>query len=164
MVRAACSHNAGHAERDRAGPVPGQGPAEPGTAHAVDSRAAAVVPSPPVGFGKLIGRPSRAAMPVAAPAICLVAALAVAGCGGGASTSQTSEAAHVFARNCSACHSLIGNESRHRQGGDLVGYRLSRQQLLEFTREMPTRRPLTSAQLHLVVEYVLGLQQRGRAR
>jgi mono/diheme cytochrome c family protein len=106
-------------------------------------------------------------MPVVVPAIGLVAALAVAGCGGGgggASISQTSEAAHVFARNCSACHSLIGNESRHRQGGDLVGYRLSRQQLLEFTREMPTRRPLTSAQLQLVVEYVLGFQQRGRAR
>jgi mono/diheme cytochrome c family protein len=106
-------------------------------------------------------------MPVVVPAIGLVAALAVAGCGGGgggASISQTSEAAHVFARNCSACHSLIGNESRHRQGGDLVGYRLSRQQLLEFTREMPTRRPLTSAQLQLVVEYVRGFQQRGRAR
>jgi mono/diheme cytochrome c family protein len=106
-------------------------------------------------------------MPFVVPAIGLVAALAVAGCGGGgggASISQTSEAAHVFARNCSACHSLIGNESRHRQGGDLVGYRLSRQQLLEFTREMPTRRPLTSAQLQLVVEYVLGFQQRGRAR
>jgi mono/diheme cytochrome c family protein len=117
-----------------------------------------------VGFGKLIGRPSRAAMPVTVPAIGLVAALAVVGCGGGASISQTSEAAEVFARNCSACHSLIGNESRHRQGGDLVGYRLSRQQLLEFTREMPTRRPLTSAQLQLVVDYVLGFQQRGRVR
>jgi mono/diheme cytochrome c family protein len=103
-------------------------------------------------------------MPVAVPAIGLMAALAVAGCGGGGGISQTSEAAHVFARNCSACHSLIGNESRHRQGGDLVGYRLSRRQLLEFTREMPTRRPLTSAQLQLVVEYVLGFQQRGRAR
>lgn len=104
-------------------------------------------------------------MAVAVPAaIGLVAALAVVGCGGGARISQTSEAADVFARNCSACHSLIGNESRHRQGGDLVGYRLSRQQLLEFTREMPTRRPLTSAQLQLVVEYVLDFQQRGRSR
>ena len=69
-------------------------------------------------------------------------------CGGGlhgiGGSSQTREsAAAVFARNCSLCHSLIGNESRDRQGGDLVGYRLSRQQLLEFTREMPTRRPLT---------------------
>ena len=70
----------------------------------------------------------------------------------------------MFARNCSACHSLIGNESRHRQGGDLVGYRLSRQQLLEFTREMPARRPLTPSQLKGVVDYVLAFQQRGRAR
>jgi hypothetical protein len=57
---------------------------------------------------------------------------AVAGCGGGGggggSLSQTREAAAVFVRNCSACHSLIGNESRHRQGGDLVGYRLSRRE------------------------------------
>ena len=91
-------------------------------------------------------------------------AVAVAGCGGGGSSSQTREAAAVFARNCSACHSLIGNESRHRQGGDLVGYRLSRRELLEFTREMPTRRPLTSSQLERVVDYVLAFQRRGRAR
>jgi mono/diheme cytochrome c family protein len=95
--------------------------------------------------------------------VLLATSVAVAGCGGGGSASQTGEAA-VFARNCSACHSLIGNESRHRQGGDLVGYRLSRQQLLEFTREMPTRRPLTSSQLEGVVDYVLALQHRGRAR
>ena len=95
--------------------------------------------------------------------VLLAISVAVAGCGGGGSLSQSREAA-VFARNCSACHSLIGNESRHRQGGDLVGYRLSRQQLLEFTREMPTRRPLTSSQLEAVVDYVLAIQQRGRAR
>jgi mono/diheme cytochrome c family protein len=102
-------------------------------------------------------------MTVAVRSVGLVAALSVVGCGGGESISQTSEAAAVFARHCSACHSLIGNESRHRQGGDLVGYRLSRQQLLEFTREMPTRRPLTSAQLEAVVDYVLKIQQRGSA-
>ena len=90
--------------------------------------------------------------------------VAVAGCGGGGSISQSREAAAVFARNCSACHSLIGNESRHRQGGDLVGYRLSRQELLEFTREMPTRRRPTASQLEAVVDYVLAIQQRGRAR
>jgi len=93
-------------------------------------------------------------------------AVALAGCGGGSggSLSQTRVAAAVFAKNCSACHSLIGNESRHRQGGDLVGYRLSRRELLEFTREMPTRRPLTASQLQLVVDYVLEIEQRGRAR
>jgi len=91
-------------------------------------------------------------------------ALAMVGCGGGGGLSQTREAAAVFARNCSGCHSLIGNESRHRQGGDLVGYRLSRQELLEFAREMPTRRPLTSSELQLVVDYVLEFQRRGGAR
>ena len=95
--------------------------------------------------------------------VVLATSVAVAGCGGAGSLSHTQEGAAVFARNCSPCHSLIGNESRHRQGGDLVGYRLSRQELLEFTREMPTRGPLTSSQLEMVVDYVLKIQQRGRA-
>ena len=96
--------------------------------------------------------------------VLVATSVAVAGCGGGGSLSQSREAAAVFVSNCSACHSLIGNESRHRQGGDLVGYRLSRQELLEFTREMPTRRPLTSSQLETVVDYVLAFQRRGRVR
>jgi mono/diheme cytochrome c family protein len=95
--------------------------------------------------------------------VLLATSVALAGCGGGGSSPQTREAA-VFAGNCSACHSLIGNESRHTQGGDLVGYRLSRRELLEFTREMPTRRPLTSSQLDGVVDYVLKIQERGRTR
>ena len=107
-------------------------------------------------------RASGAAMPVVVGAV--GGARAVAGCGGGGSLSQTPEAAAVFAGSCSARHSPIGNESRHRQGGDLVGYRLSRQKLLEFTREMPARRPLTSSQLQRVVDYVLAFQRRGHAR
>jgi mono/diheme cytochrome c family protein len=66
----------------------------------------------------------------------------------------------VFAAKCAACHSLIGNESRHRVGGDLLGYRISRRQLTEFTREMPVRKPLTRAELSAVVDYVFSLQQR----
>lgn len=77
--------------------------------------------------------------------------------------SQSKKAAALFARDCGACHSLIGNESGHREGGDLVGYRLSRGELLEFTREMPTRRPLTSSQRIMVVDYVLEIEQHGRA-
>jgi mono/diheme cytochrome c family protein len=60
----------------------------------------------------------------------------------------------LFAEDCSACHSLIGNESLHRQGGDLLGYRFSRRDLLEFTREMPVRHPLNPAQLAAIVGYV----------
>jgi len=94
----------------------------------------------------------------------VVTSVAATGCGNGGGLSQTRQAAALFARDCSACHSVIGNESRHRQGGDLVGYRFSRRELLEFSREMPTRRPLTSAQLNMVVEYVLDIEQRRRAR
>jgi mono/diheme cytochrome c family protein len=95
----------------------------------------------------------------------LAASVVVAGCagGGGGSLSRNRTGAALFARDCSACHSLIGNESRHRQGGDLVGYRLSRSALMEFTREMPTRRPLTTSQLNLLVDYVLEIERRGRA-
>jgi mono/diheme cytochrome c family protein len=68
----------------------------------------------------------------------------------------------VFARNCGGCHTLIGNESRHRQGGDLAGFSLSRATLLQFTREMPTRRRLSPAELQSVVDYVFAVEQRGR--
>ena len=66
----------------------------------------------------------------------------------------------MFAAKCAACHSLIGNESRRRVGGDLLGYRISRRQLTEFTREMPVRKPLTAAELSAVVDYVFSLEQR----
>jgi mono/diheme cytochrome c family protein len=60
----------------------------------------------------------------------------------------------LFAEDCSACHSLVGNESLHRQGGDLLGYRFSRRDLLEFTREMPVRHQLSRVQLAAIVDYV----------
>jgi cytochrome c1 len=92
------------------------------------------------------------------PGIALIAvACGIAGCG--ATASQPS-GAQVFAEKCAACHSVIGNESRHRVGGDLLGYRISRQQLTEFTREMPVRKPLTHAELSAVVDYLYSLQQR----
>jgi mono/diheme cytochrome c family protein len=94
--------------------------------------------------------------------VLLAAVAGLTGCGGGG-LSQTRKAQALFASNCNACHSLIGNESRHRQGGDLVGYLLTRSQLLEFTREMPTRRPLTSSELNTLVDYVLELEQHRRA-
>jgi mono/diheme cytochrome c family protein len=72
--------------------------------------------------------------------------------------------AEVFARECAVCHSVIGNESLHRQGGDLLGYRMTRRQLVEFTREMPVRHPLAPAQLAAVVDYVFALQQHGPSR
>jgi hypothetical protein len=68
----------------------------------------------------------------------------------------------VFAHDCSACHSLIGNETKHKDGGDLVGYHLTRDQLALITRTMPTR-PLSAAELQAVVGYVLRAQQQGRS-
>jgi hypothetical protein len=84
---------------------------------------------------------------------------AVAGCGSSRAGSDAS-GARVFARDCTMCHSVIGNESLHRQGGDLLGYRMTRRQLQEFTREMPVPRRLTATELNAVVEYVLALQER----
>jgi len=93
--------------------------------------------------------------------VLLAAVAGLTGCGGrdGGTLSQTSTAQALFASNCNACHSLIGNESRHRQGEDLLGYRLTRSQLLEFAREMPTRTPLTSWELNTLVDYVLEIEQ-----
>jgi mono/diheme cytochrome c family protein len=108
----------------------------------------------------------------------LAAGLACAACGSSAPTSSTRPAAttgsaiglpstppsggkQIFAHDCQACHSLIGNESLRKQGGDLIGIRLTYNQLLSFTRVMPTP-PLTAKQLEAVVDYVLRADQRGR--
>jgi mono/diheme cytochrome c family protein len=97
--------------------------------------------------------------------VLLAVVAGLTGCSGeaGGTMSQTRTPQALFASNCGACHSLIGNESRRRQGGDLVGYRLTRSQLLEFTQEMPTRRPLTSSELNTLVDYVLEIEQHRRA-
>ena len=77
-------------------------------------------------------------------------------------TATASSGKEIFAHDCQACHSLIGNESLRKQGGDLLGIRLTSAQLLSFTRVMPTP-PLTAKQLQAVVDYVLRTQQRGRS-
>ena len=99
---------------------------------------------------------------VAAVLAALSVTSALTACGDTTSSNGEASGATVFAKDCSACHSLIGNESLHRQGGDLEGYRISRRDLLEFTREMPTPGRLTSQQLMAVVAYVLAAEQRRR--
>lgn len=79
----------------------------------------------------------------------------LAGCGG---AKHVEPGATLFAHNCSLCHSLIGNESLRRQGGDLLRDRLSRPILLQFAREMPVRRPLSEKQLAQVVDYIRQVQ------
>lgn len=87
--------------------------------------------------------------------VLVVASVALTGCDS-ASRLRPASGKALFAESCSACHSLIGNESLRRQGGDLLGYRFNRQDLLEFAREMPVRRPLRLAQLEAIVDYVFG--------
>ena len=71
----------------------------------------------------------------------------------------SSTGAVLFAHNCARCHSLIGNESQRKQGGDLVPYRMTRQQLALMTRTMPTR-PLSDAEVRAIVAYVYAAQRR----
>jgi mono/diheme cytochrome c family protein len=67
----------------------------------------------------------------------------------------------VFASACGSCHTLTGVDSPSHQGGDLLHVRLTRAQMLQFTREMPVRHPLTPAELSAVTSYVLSAQRRG---
>jgi mono/diheme cytochrome c family protein len=87
--------------------------------------------------------------------------MALLGCGSTSGPRPASGRA-LFAEDCSACHSLIGNESLHRQGGDLLGYRFSRRDLLEFAREMPVRRPLSPVQLAAIVDYMSAKERSAR--
>jgi mono/diheme cytochrome c family protein len=90
----------------------------------------------------------------------VLAALALAGCGATASPGPSGRA--VFARACSACHSLTGHEDPRRQGGDLLGFHFGRVALVQFTREMPVRRRLSESGVQAVVSYVMAVQRRGR--
>lgn len=93
------------------------------------------------------------------PVMLLLVAVSLAGCGGSRRRAPAG-AAELFRAQCSSCHTLSGHESARRQGGDLLGYRMTRAQLLQFIREMPTPRPLTPAQQHHLADYVLALQRR----
>jgi mono/diheme cytochrome c family protein len=88
----------------------------------------------------------------------LVVGGALAGCG---SSSRPKTGAALFSEECSACHSLVGRQSPRLQGGDLLGYRFSREAMLEFAREMPVRRALDAAELRAVVNYVIDAERRG---
>ena len=88
--------------------------------------------------------------------------LALAGCGSSAPGTPSGLGAAVFAQNCGACHSLVGNESEHKQGGDLAGYRIDSSTMAQFAGEMPVRRRLTAAELAAVVGYVESAERRAR--
>jgi mono/diheme cytochrome c family protein len=88
----------------------------------------------------------------------LIGVVSFAGCAS-SSPQRPPSGAVVFAQDCQVCHSLIGNEDEHKQGGDLLGYRMSRQSLTQFSREMPVRRALTADELRAVVDYVLRVER-----
>jgi mono/diheme cytochrome c family protein len=103
----------------------------------------------------------RRVLAVGPAALGLALAIAVGGCGATGNPALPAGAS-VFADSCSVCHSLVGNETRRTQGGDLVGYRLSRAVLTQFTAEMPVRRRLTPAELAAVVSYVQAAERHHR--
>jgi mono/diheme cytochrome c family protein len=74
----------------------------------------------------------------------------------------TASGHEVFTRECSFCHSLTGHSSPKQQGGDLLGARLRRPVLAQFTAEMPVKHRLTKAELNAVVDYVLAVQRGSR--
>jgi mono/diheme cytochrome c family protein len=89
----------------------------------------------------------------------LAAAALAAGCG--AAGSPTPSGKSVFASSCAGCHTLTGVNSPRRQGGDLLHVHLSRADLVQFTREMPVRHPLTATEVDAVTVYVLAAEHRG---
>ena len=90
----------------------------------------------------------------------LAVAGALSGCGSSGGVHRP-EGQTLFSQDCGACHSLTGRESPRRQGGDLLGLRVSRGAMLEFVREMPVPRPLSSAQERVVADYVLAVEAQG---
>lgn len=94
----------------------------------------------------------------------LTAAVAglTAGCGAGHAARPSGRA--VFAQQCVVCHSLSGRDEPGKDGGDLLRFHATRQEVLEFVREMPVRRPLTQPQLQAVVDYVVAVERRGTGR
>jgi mono/diheme cytochrome c family protein len=98
----------------------------------------------------------RPGLRIAALAIAAVAA----GCGSSAGQPRATGRA-LFAEDCAVCHSLTGHASPRQQGGDLLGFQMTRSQMLEFVREMPISHRLSSAQQETVADYVRAAEARG---
>jgi mono/diheme cytochrome c family protein len=85
--------------------------------------------------------------------------LVAAACGAG-HASVTADGRALFVQACGTCHTVSGTNSPSHQGGDLLAVRVSRPVMVQFEREMPVRRRLTSGELDSIAEYILGLQRR----
>ena len=96
-------------------------------------------------------------------AIGLAAVTLAAGLGAcGSNGSQRSAGQALFAQDCSVCHSLSGEQSPSRQGGDLLALHVRREAMLQFVAEMPVRHRLGRVQLRTVTDYVLAAELRAR--
>jgi mono/diheme cytochrome c family protein len=91
-----------------------------------------------------------------AAAALITAALALTACGCAHRAPASSELASghpIYARSCSACHSLTGHDT-HASGGDLVNRNLTVADLASFARTMPIRPRLTAADADAVARYI----------
>lgn len=98
---------------------------------------------------------ARPGLRIAALAVAVVAA----GCGSPPSQPGATGRA-LFAEDCAVCHSLTGHASPGQQGGDLLGFQMTRSQMLEFVREMPLPHRLSSTQQETVAGYVRAAEAR----
>src|SRR5689334_2823274 len=92
----------------------------------------------------------------------LALAVTLAACGGSRASPSGPDGKALFARDCSACHSLTGVESPKHQGGDLLRGHFSREVMLQFAREMPTPHRLSETELQRVAAYVVSVEQANR--
>ena len=90
-------------------------------------------------------------------AIASLSAAAISGCGSAARVSGRV----VFAADCAVCHSISGTSAPTQQGGDLRGLRLPRNELVQYTVEMPVvNKPLNRAQVRAVVDYMQSVERK----
>ncbi|HEY2317658.1 MAG TPA: c-type cytochrome [Solirubrobacteraceae bacterium] len=86
---------------------------------------------------------------------------AIAACGGShGDVHATASGRRLFSQACGACHTLSGHNDPRHQGGDLLGFRATRPQMLQLAGEMPVRHPLSHTQLEAVVSFVMSARSR----
>lgn len=124
----------------------------PGRAATHDAPVAWLTPRMDVRLQRLRGPRIAGAVTIA-----VLPAVAISGCGSGAKVSGRA----VFAADCAVCHSISGSSAPTQQGGDLRGLRLPRNDLVQYTVEMPVlNKPLNRAQVRAVVDYMQSIERK----
>lgn len=96
-------------------------------------------------------------------ALCLAVIIAASGCGSTRTATSSRESVlargrAVFARSCSACHTLTGHD-RVAIGGDLVHPYMTVADLASFARVMPVTPPLSHSEVTAVAKWVYSVAQ-----